>query len=388
MKEQAKFFLAVTLETLAIVALFGGAWMIIVLSDIYRVLGGVIAIAGVIAIKPCDNLRQKAEIEKEYDEFGNSKKKSFKKLSRAERERIDMQNTIDMERILSTTDMQKRTKKGSLNPEKDMEELIGMDDVKQKMREMAARMKFNAEQTNTSKKKKSQNKPLAQSSSSGRHMIFDGPPGTGKTTMAEIFTGFLYEYGYIKQNKCVEVDGNFMKAGPDTSKKVELVVRQSFDGVLFIDEAYALIDDPIYGKDAVSSLIKQMEDNRGRFVLILAGYTQEIKRLLAANPGFQSRIEEFIHFPNYTLDELCDIFVLMAKKQGYVASKSALDAFRERITRESKKISFGNARTVRNVLTESVDKHALNFINGSYEAKEKFTLHESDVDRIPKRNDF
>lgn len=387
MKEKFTFTLAIGIELSCAIAVFAGLLLIALSPQLTTsiLIGSVtLIVIGALGLKPADKFRKKAEMAKEYDEFGNSKRKSFKNMSRYEREQIDRQRTLDMERIMSTADLGKRTKKGSADPEKDMDALVGMESVKQKMREMAATMEFNASENKKDKKKAKSN----VKTTSGRHMIFDGPPGTGKTTMAEIFTGFLYKYGYIPENKVVEVDGNFMMAQSDTAKKVELVVRHSFGGVLFIDEAYAMADDYVFGKLAIAELIKQMEDNRDRFVLILAGYTTEMQKLLAANPGFQSRFKDFLRFSNYTASELQKIFIYMAGQQGFVISAGAAEAFNERIQREVHRSSFGNARTVRNILTESIDKHAFNYQSKLLDENDKYSLQAMDVPRIPSRTEF
>lgn len=192
-----------------------------------------LAAAGIALNKPLQALRVKYRHDVEYDEFGRSKSKgNYEYLSKAERDKMDLQKTLDMERIMDSSALKKMTKKGAKDPEKEMNSLVGLVPVKNKMREMVARMKF----------EKGQGKKKEITSMSGRHMVFYGSPGTGKTTVARIITGFLYKYGYIKENKCVEVDGNFLKAGSDTATKTELVIRQAFGGVLFIDEAYALME--------------------------------------------------------------------------------------------------------------------------------------------------
>ena len=252
-------------------------------SSTPMMIGGIIlSIVALIAIKPLHEMRIFYRSKAEYDEFGRSKSKgSYERLSKKERDAIDLQTTADMERIVSSEVLKKITKEGSKNPDSDMNELIGLQPVKDKMHEMVARMEFEAEDAKDKKKKKKKKNAttLEETSFSGRHMVFTGSPGTGKTTIARIMTGFLYKYGYIKENKCVEVDGNFLKAGEYTEQKVKLVVQRAFGGVLFIDEAYALM----YGAgaaDAIATLIKQMEDNRGRFIVILAGYTNEMRELL------------------------------------------------------------------------------------------------------------
>ena len=348
-----------------------------------------LVIAGISLLfnKYLTSLRVNYRKDVEYDEYGLSKTKGkYEYLSKAERDQIDLQKTAEMERIVDSSILNKMTKEGSSNPAQDMDRLIGLEPVKQKMKEMVARMKFEKEREQGKKKKK---KKSELNSMSGRHMVFYGSPGTGKTTVARILTGFLYQNGYIKKNKCVEVDGNFLKAGEYTATKTELVVRQAFDGVLFIDEAYALMESGDgSGEQAIATLIKQMEDNRQRFILILAGYTNEMKQLLNANPGFESRIKEYLDFPDYNEIEMRQIFQIMANEQGFVIDGFAMDAFDERVLKERKLKSFGNGRTVRNILDESIDKHALNYEEGRITEADKFKLCEIDISRQLKRNNY
>lgn len=304
----------------------------------------------------------------EYDEFGVSKKRNYDNLSRAEREAMDVQKTAQMESLLSSSVVKRITKKGSKNPEDDLNALIGMSSVKQKVNEMSARMKFEKE----TKKKKS-------SSEGGRHMIFYGSAGTGKTTVARIITGFLYKYGYIKENKCIEIDGNFLKAGEESATKTRMIIQRAYGGVLFIDEAYTIIDGSGgYGREAVATLIKEMEDNRDRLIIILAGYRGDMKRLLDSNEGFRSRIKEYVNFPDYTVPEMKEIFTAMANERGYAVSAEALENFEIRCTKEKKLSSFGNGRTVRNILDEAVDRHAYNYGRGVL----KRTVTENGVTKV------
>lgn len=310
----------------------------------------------------------------DYDEFGVSKKYGkYERMSAKEKKVIDMQKMADMERILSSSQIKKLTHKGSDNPDKDMNKLIGLKNVKDKMNEMVARMEFER----SSKKMQI----------SSKHMAFLGSPGTGKTTVARIMTGFLYKNKYIKKNKCVEVDGNFLKSSTsaDTAIKTELIIREALGGVLFIDEAYALIEgsDGI-GEQAVATLIKAMEDRKGEFVLILAGYTNEIKKLIQSNPGFESRIKDFMVFQDYNNEELKEIFINMARDNNFVVDANALDKLEERFERERNLSSFGNGRTARNILDECIDKHAFNFKNKEIDIADKFRITEKDVNIYPK----
>lgn len=310
----------------------------------------------------------------DYDEFGVSKKYGkYERMSAKEKKVIDMQKMADMERILSSSQIKKLTHKGSDNPDKDMNKLIGLKNVKDKMNEMVARMEFER----SSKKMQI----------SSKHMAFLGSPGTGKTTVARIMTGFLYKNKYIKKNKCVEVDGNFLKSSTsaDTAIKTELIIREALGGVLFIDEAYALVEgsDGI-GEQAVATLIKAMEDRKGEFVLILAGYTNEIKKLIQSNPGFESRIKDFLVFQDYNNEELKEIFINMARDNNFVVDASAIDKLEERFERERNLSSFGNGRTARNILDECIDKHAFNFKNKEIDISDKFKITEKDVNVYPK----
>lgn len=343
------------------------------------VIGCILIALGLLLSKFLTNLRIEARKAVEYDEFGLSKSKGhYERLSKAERNQIDLMKTARMEQIMDSTAIKKMTHEGSKTPQLDMERMVGLTSVKEKMREMVARMEFDAK-----------DRSRRVNGISSRHMVFFGSAGTGKTTVARILTGFLYQYGYIKKNKCVEVDGNFLKAGPDTAIKTELTIRQAYDGVLFIDEAYSLIESRDgYGREAVATLIKQMEDHRDRFILILAGYTKDMQFLLQSNTGFESRIKEYLYFPDYNDSEMKQIFVLMAKQMGFTVSDDALEAFHERITKERMLPSFGNGRTARNILDESIDRHCLNYLDKKLNKKDQYCICGIDISRDIKRNGF
>ena len=330
--------------------------------------------------RPLKKLLDKAVLDNEYDEFGNSKKKKFENLTRAEREQIDLQKAAQMEQLLSSSVIKKITKKGSADPQKDLDSLVGLDTVKQKVTELVARMKFDKEVN--AKKVKKNNYGV-----NGRHFCFYGSAGTGKTTVARIIAGFLYQNGYIKQNKVIEVNGGFLKAGEYTETKTKLVIQQSYGGVLFIDEAYSIIEgNGNYGKAAIAELIKEMEDNRDKFTVILAGYKDDMKRLIDSNEGFKSRIKEYLEFPDYSVDEMCEIFQNMAHSENFVVSEGALKNFATRAEKEKNASSFGNGRTVRNLLDEIIDKHALNYGVGKIGKEQKFILCECDVNVNVNRN--
>lgn len=313
------------------------------------------------------NLRQITD----FDEFGmNVRFKNYKKLTREDKDRIDRQKLEDMERILSSNTLKKMTHKGSKSPKEDMDHLVGMDNVKREMSKMAAKMVY----------EKKDKKSKAETS---MHMCFLGSPGTGKTTCARIMAGFLYQNGYIRKNQYIETDGVFLKGANamETQQKVMRLVQFAMDGVLFIDEAYALAQYP----DAISVLIKAMEDNRDRLVIIFAGYKKEMQWFLDANSGIYSRIKHYMVFEDYSPKELLDIFKSMAKEKKFTMTENAEIAFNERIHIDMQGQYFGNARAVRNILEQAIDNHYLNLQEKTLDQSERFVLHDCD---IPKEAEF
>lgn len=342
-------------------------------------IGGIALGLGIVLQHPIRDFRVKCRRDVEYDEYGLSKSKGkYEYLSKAERDAIDLQKTADMERLVNTTALKKITKKGPEDPMKELDEMIGLEPVKQTIKEMVARMQFETEEN-----KKKKKKDRADMALSGRHMCFTGSPGTGKTTVARIITSFLHQYGYIKENKCIEIDGNFLKAGTDSAIKTELILRQAYGGVLFIDEAYSLMDSSDNsGEQVIATLIKQMEDQRGKFILIIAGYTKEMKQLIDMNPGFESRIKEYLHFPDYNAQEMREIFCYMANKNNFTVNADAFDHYDAIVARERKLKSFGNGRTARNILDKVIDKHTLNISTGALKADERYVLCPQDFQNI------
>lgn len=324
----------------------------------------------------------------EYDASGRRKgMEDYSAMSKRERIEIDKQKLAAMERIVSSTALRRMAKPGSTDPDKDMERLVGMARAKEKMRAMAARMQYDRESLKEKGRKKK--KGMGTDEPEARHMIFIGSPGTGKTTAARIMAGFLYKNGFIKENKCLETDGNFLKAATaaDTAAKTELVLREAMGGVLFIDEAYTLAMDAA-GEAATATLMKRMEDDRGKVVIILAGYTDEMRKLISSNPGFASRFRDCIEFPDYTDQELCEIFRLMAGGKGVCLSAGAMEQFSLRIASEKKLPYFGNARTVRKIVEEAMDLHALHLSDGTLPASERFFLSAADIPAEPDKGVF
>lgn len=226
--------------------------------------------------------------------------------------------------------------------EQQLEDLIGLDNVKISIRKIKAYALANKD-----------------SSDLNLHMCFMGGPGTGKTEVARIIAGMLHENGLLRTSKVVETDRSRLIAGyaGQTALKTAEKIEEAMGGVLFIDEAYSLVQGDTggdHGHEAVSTLIKAMEDHRGEFCVILAGYKDPMQKMIATNQGFQSRIQFTINFPNYDRKELGQIADLMLKSRGYSASEAAKDRMLDITDHTRKDPNFANAREMRNIIEQVI----------------------------------
>ena len=240
------------------------------------------------------------------------------------------------------------------DPYKELDELIGLGAVKDEVKSLANFVKL---------QKQRQDKGLKTPKLS-YHLVFTGSPGTGKTTVARIYK----DLGILKKGHTVETDRSGLVANyvGQTATKTNAVVDSALNGVLFIDEAYALVPENAsqdYGQEAISTLLKRMEDDRDKLVVIIAGYTNEMKRFIDSNPGLQSRFNRYINFPDYTADELVDIFKMYMKRNEYTIAEDAEDMLVEKLNYavEHKDRNFGNARYVRNVFEKAIQAQANRF---------------------------
>ena len=196
------------------------------------------------------------------------------------------------------------------------------------------------------------------------HCVFTGNPGTGKTTVARIVAEIYKELGILNNGHLVETDRSGLVAEyvGQTAVKTNKIIDSALDGVLFIDEAYSLVSggDNDYGKEAIATLLKRMEDNRDRLVVILAGYSKEMQTFIDSNPGLQSRFNRYIDFPDYSAEELYQIFELNLKRFDYKISTDATTPLQEYLVKAvaNKDKHFGNARFVRNLFEKTIEQQA------------------------------
>ncbi|MDQ1445526.1 MAG: hypothetical protein QOI20_1990 [Acidimicrobiaceae bacterium] len=234
----------------------------------------------------------------------------------------------------------------------ELDKLVGLEGVKNEVKLVTALLQVQ-------RLRKKRKLPVVESS---RHLVFTGNPGTGKTTVARLLAQIYRTLEVVEKGQLVETDRSQLVAGyvGQTAIQVRQVVDRALGGVLLVDEAYALArgDERDFGQEAIDTLVKLMEDHRDDFVVIAAGYTDEMDEFVNSNPGLRSRFPKTINFPDYSTDELVRIFQSMCEASSYKLTAEAEQALRATLDGQPRDKGFGNARLVRNLFEAACARQA------------------------------
>ncbi len=250
---------------------------------------------------------------------------------------------------------------------------VGLDSIKQPLKDFVDYLKF------LNERKKLGLKTQEQISF---HCVFLGNPGTGKTTVARLLGKILKEIEFVKSGHVVEVDRSMLVGQyvGETAQKTDKIIKEALGGILFIDEAYTLKKEGTnqdFGQEAIDLLLKRMEDETNNFVVITAGYPEEMNNFINSNPGLKSRFTHFFEFEDYNPDELVEIFKQFAAKEDYSITQDATELLKKEFTQLYRKRdkSFGNARLVKNLFNDAKIQLGKRYLKlkGTDKSKEKMT---------------
>lgn len=237
----------------------------------------------------------------------------------------------------------------------ELDELVGLDKIKQNVKSLI----------NLVKVRKLREENGLASPAVSLHLVFMGNPGTGKTTVARLIAQLYFAIGVLSKGQLVEVDRSGLVAGfvGQTAIKTSEVIKKALGGVLFIDEAYALANgnaENDFGREAIETILKAMEDNRDDFVVIVAGYEELMEKFINSNPGLESRFNRYFVFEDYNGSQLFEIFLSMCKKNQYVLNEECTEHAKKHFEDmyQQRDENFGNARDVRNLFENIVTVHS------------------------------
>lgn len=231
-----------------------------------------------------------------------------------------------------------------------LEALVGLDEVKKDVKNLVNLMKVRT-------LRKENGLPVPPMS---LHMVFMGNPGTGKTTVARLISGLYAAIGVLSKGQLIEVDRSGLVAGyvGQTALKTQEAIKSALGGVLFIDEAYSLSSggENDFGREAIETILKAMEDHRDDLIVIVAGYDGPMEKFLSSNPGLESRFNKYFYFPDYNGEQLMAIFRAQCEKNSYKLTPEAESAAMEMFTAlyEQRDDNFGNGRDVRNCFEDMI----------------------------------
>jgi SpoVK/Ycf46/Vps4 family AAA+-type ATPase len=249
----------------------------------------------------------------------------------------------------------------------ELDGLIGLDHVKTEVRRLTSLLRIQ-------KLRAEHGLPTIETS---RHLVFTGNPGTGKTTVARLLSQIYRTLDVVERGHLVETDRADLVAGfvGQTATKTKAILESALGGTVLIDEAYALARGGAhdFGREAIDTLVKFMEDHRDDLAVVVAGYPNEMQDFIDTNPGLQSRFARTLEFPDYTTDELVRIFDSMSAKQEYHLAPDARSRLVDVIETEPRGRGFGNARFVRNVFEQAVSMQAVRLADVVTPTKDQLT---------------
>ena len=328
-------------------------------TQLTYILAGIIGFAFLVGCFVLRNFLRKERLEQATRQFKSGK---HKHLTKQQRDAAAQMQLLKNESLLSDAEFKNIVKKGSKHPEEDLNDLIGLTKVKQEVLRFKSQIKDKKHPINN------------------MHMCFLGNPGTGKTTIAGILTGFLYQYKYIKRNEYIYVDGNFFKSGEDPIARTKMLLARAKGKILFIDEAYSLVQGNYgLGQQLLSTILNEMENERTNLIVILAGYKKEMKELFNSNSGLASRIKNYFMFEDYTIEEMQQIFINLIYAENMVVSLEALEKLEKILLSKKKNSNFANARTVRNLAEKAITEHFYNLDVGNISNDNKYRLVAEDI---------